>query len=57
MSGCDYVLSTASFDEWKKQLGTCMIDYDTLTIQDMIAKGYIIKLLKLFAYIQIHKCN
>ena len=30
---------TARFEEWRKQLGTYMIDYNSLTFEEAIAKG------------------
>ena len=45
---------TALFKEWNMQLGTCMIDYDTLTIEDMIAKGLRINVVR--TYICLFQC-
>ena len=34
-----YFFITALFEEWKKQLGNYMIDYNTLIVKEIIAKG------------------
>ena len=38
------VFVTAKFEEWRKQLGTYMIDYNNLTFEKAIAKGLRIKM-------------
>ena len=38
------VFVTAKFEEWRKQLGTYMIDYNNLTFEEAIAKGLRIKM-------------
>ena len=35
-----HIIYTALFKEWTKELGTLLIDYDTLTIERIIAKGF-----------------
>ena len=39
-----YGFITAKFEEWRKQLGTYMIDYNSLTFEEAIAKGLRMKM-------------
>ena len=36
---CQLTSKASLFDDWQKQFATCMIDYNSLTIEETVAKG------------------